>query len=86
MCDVARAATTGGVPQKKKPRAVPIAVSSADSGEINIAIKIGTCAVRVAVNAGGSVMRRKPNAVGIMIPNAISSAVITIFFVLNHYM
>ena len=68
------------------PLIVLIAVSSADSGEINIAIKIGTCAVRVAVNAGGSVMRRKPNAVGIMIPNAISSAVITIFFVLNLFM
>ena len=38
--------------------------------------------VIVAVN-GGKATLKKPNIVGMIIPNAIKSAVITIFFVLS---
>ena len=85
MCDAARTTTTGSSPENWKPIVVPIAVKIADMGEMNIAIKIGTWAVRVAVNAGGRITRKKPNAVGMIIPNAISNAVITRFFVLSDF-
>ena len=54
-----------------------MAVKSAAHGEINMAMKIGTCAINVAVNAGGRVTRRKLKYTWIIMPMAINNAVNT---------
>jgi hypothetical protein len=81
ICDNARNTTTiGNTPAKKKPNAVITATKIATTGEINIAIKIGTWLANV--KDAGSITIFKGENIGIMIPIALKRAAIVIVLIL----
>ena len=83
MCEAARTATTSGA-VKKKPMVVPTAVRTAVQGEMNIAIKIGTCAINVALYGPTTILNGGPTKIiGIRMPIAIRSAETTRSLVLS---